>query len=210
MRADITDVDPGRHLAPAGLRATLPGRRGRDTIAAYRIAPPHLKRRGLPVATIDIDIDTTLPPERVMAAMLDFTPNRTKIWRGLAPEIYEVYEVGETTAEIREGNVKPVRVWAREHYDWSKPNKVTWTVTESNFCNPGSFVSMDVAPNGTGGSKIHLHWDRTGSTLKGKFMVRMMKLTKGKLIKESVATNLARLAASGQPGPPASDTQPTQ
>ena len=41
-------------------------------------------------------------------------------------------------------------------------------------------------------------------------MARMMKLTKGKPIKDSVAGNLARLAASGQPGPPASDTQPTQ
>jgi hypothetical protein len=147
-------------------------------------------------------IDTALPPDRVIAALLDFSPNRTKIWRDLAPEIYEVYEVGETTAEIREGNVKPIKAWARERYDWSKPNNVTWTVMESNFSKPGGFVSVDVTPNGTGGSKVHLHWDRTGSNLKGRFVVRLMKLTNGKLIKDSVSRNLARLAAADQPGPP--------
>jgi hypothetical protein len=39
-----------------------------------------------------------------------------------------------------------VRIWAKEHYDWSTSELVTWTVQESNFSAPGSYVSAVLGP----------------------------------------------------------------
>jgi hypothetical protein len=143
---------------------------------------------------VEMDIDTTLPPEVVRAALLDFSPRRPQIWPGLDPNLYEVYSVGETSAEIREGTKAPgMTVWARERYDWSSPDTVTWTVLESNFSQPGSFVSARVQPGSSGGSHIHLTWNRTPSSLKGRIAMFVIVRTKGKPVKASFEKALQRL-----------------
>jgi len=85
-----------------------------------------------------------------------------------------VYSVGETEADVREGQDKPV-MWAREHYDWSTPNKVTWTVTESEALAPGSYVSLATKPAAGGGSDVHVVWDRTGTNRTGNIAALMMR-----------------------------------
>src|SRR5262245_21556028 len=131
----------------------------------------------------EIDFETALPPTEVIQALTNFTPQRPDIWPGLARQYYEVYSVGETSADVREGGTKPVKVWAKEHYDWSTPGTVTWTVKESDFCTPGSFVSVRADPSGAGGSKVHLTWERFPSNAKGRFIIAMMKLVGPKVIK---------------------------
>ena len=94
---------------------------------------------------IVLDLDSPCPPSaRSMPCLIDFSDLRAEVWPGLAREFYEVYSVGETSTEVREGSIDPIRVWAREHYDWSTPWTVRWTVTESNFCTPGSGVAVTV------------------------------------------------------------------
>jgi len=148
------------------------------------------------VAKIEMDVDTKLPPDKVIAALTDFTGRRPDIWKGLSREYYEVYSVGDTWAEVREGNVKPIRTWAKERYDWSTPGKVTWTVSESNFCKPGSFVSADVTPGSDGGSHIHITWSREPSNMKGRMVVAMLTLTKGGPIPKYTKKTLDGLAES--------------
>jgi polyketide cyclase/dehydrase/lipid transport protein len=147
------------------------------------------------MAKFEVDVDTKLSPERVRAAMLDFTDRRPDIWPGLAREMYKVYSVGETEAEVQEGSTKPVKVWARERYDWSDPQTITWTVLESSFSNPGSHVSMTVTPGAAAGSHVHILWDRTGSNWKGKMMVAMMKRMGPKIIGPYMKKTLDGLAA---------------
>ena len=125
-----------------------------------------------------MEVETKLAPDKVIEALTDFSPARPDIWKGLAREYYEVYSVGDTWAEVREGNVKPIRTWAKERYDWSKPGTVTWTVNESNFCKPGSYVSAEVTPGRDGGSHVHITWNREPSNLKGRLVVTMLTLTK--------------------------------
>jgi hypothetical protein len=58
--------------------------------------------------------------------------------------------VGNTFADVQEGSKMPgMTVWAKEHYDWSAPELITWTVRESNFCAPGSYVLARSAPEKT-------------------------------------------------------------
>lgn len=128
---------------------------------------------------VHFDIASSLPPEKIMGAMLDFSDRRPDIWPGLARKFYEVYEVGETTATIREGSGAPFNVWAREHYDWGTPWRVSWTVEESNFCAPGNGVVMTVEPR-PDGSNVHIDWERTPTSIKGKIIIPMVASNGGK------------------------------
>src|SRR6266705_3036014 len=108
-------------------------------------------RGGSSMPKVELDIETSVSPERVQAALLDFSERRPEMWPGIEPSLYEVYSVGETSAEIKEGSKLPgTTVWARERYDWSTPGLITWTVEESNFCAPGSHVSAAIARRSDG------------------------------------------------------------
>jgi hypothetical protein len=141
-----------------------------------------------------MDVETRLPPETVRSALIDFGPDRPQVWPGITPDLYQVYSVGETSAEIKEGTRLPVgEFWAKEHYDWSDAKTVRWTVVESNFCTPGSFVSATLEPRDDGGTRVQLQWERSGTSLRGKFMGRMIALSKGKPVAASFEKALRRL-----------------
>jgi hypothetical protein len=143
---------------------------------------------------VALDVETTLAPERVREALLDFSARRPEIWPGIEPSLYEVYSVGETSAEVKEGSKAPgMTVWARERYDWSQPNTIRWTVLESNFCEPGGYVEAVLHPRENGGTRIHLEWDRTGTTRSGKFAIGLIARTGGRPIARSVRKGLERL-----------------
>ncbi len=143
---------------------------------------------------VETDVETSLAPEDVRAALLDFSERRPEIWPGLSSSLYEVYAVGETTADVKEGTKLPLgSFWAREHYDWADPRTVRWTVRDSNFCTPGSFVSATLHPRDSGGTRVHIHWERTGTTLLGRLAARMIVATKGKPVAASVEKALRRL-----------------
>jgi hypothetical protein len=142
---------------------------------------------------LEFDLETSASPERVIAALTDFSERRPDIWPGLSRDWYEVYSVGETTAEVREGTGgKRSPIWAREHYDWSTPGVVTWTVQESPFSKPGSFVSAKVDPKQGGGSRIHVTWKREGKGLSG-VVIGLIKLTNGKPVAASIKKALRKL-----------------
>jgi hypothetical protein len=136
---------------------------------------------------VELDVDTRVPPEQVRAALLDFSDRRPEIWPGIEPSLYEVYSVGTSTADVKEGSKMPgMAVWAREHYDWSDPQVVTWTVRESNFCAPGSYVSAAITPRDGGGSRIHVTWNRTPTTAGGRFGAWLIVATRGKPVAASI------------------------
>jgi hypothetical protein len=134
-----------------------------------------------------MDIDTDVSPAVITAALTDFTAERPRIWPGIDPTQYQVYEIGDHWAEIREGT--SASIWARERYDWSKPGNVTWTVQESQLFTPGDYVSADITPRGTG-SHVDIHWQRRGRNLNGKLAVALIVLTRGWLVKRSMMKGL--------------------
>jgi hypothetical protein len=152
------------------------------------------------VPHIEMTIENDLAPALIRSALLDFTPNRPEVWPGLSADEYKVYAVGDTWAEIREGNGGAI--WARERYDWSDPETVVWTVQESGFSKPVSFVSARITPNGTG-SRIHVVWDRRPSSLIGRAVMALIWITRGYPVKRSLMAGLARIAAQPHGSPPA-------
>jgi hypothetical protein len=143
---------------------------------------------------VEVDIETATAPEEVRAALLDFTARRPEIWPGIAPTQYEVYRVEATSADIKEGSkVLGGTFWAKEHYDWSTPGVITWTVQESNFCAPGSSVSAAISPLEGGGSRIHVTWDRTPTSLMGRIAAFAIVRSKGKPVRASMEMGLKRI-----------------
>jgi len=143
---------------------------------------------------VELDIETSASSEAVRAALLDFSDRRPEIWPGIDPSLYEVYAVGDTFADVQEGSKMPgTSIWAKEHYDWSTSGLVTWTVQESNFCAPGSYVSAAIAPRRDGGSRIHVIWNRTPTSMVGRLATVMIQLTGGKPIAASMRKALDKL-----------------
>ena len=148
--------------------------------------------------SLDTAVETSLSPDAVRAALLDFSERRPDVWPGLSRELYEVYSVGETTAEVKEGTKLPFGAfWAREGYDWSHPDTVRWTVQQSNFCAPGSYVSATLRPREGGGTHVAIHWERTPTSLLGRVATGLIVATKGKPIAASVEKALRKLETSG-------------
>jgi hypothetical protein len=146
------------------------------------------------MARFEFDLDTTLPTKKITDYMLDFSERRPEIWPDLAPEFYEVYEVGETSADVKEGSVMPgMKVWAKEHYDWSTPGTISWKAVESNFCTPGSGVEFRLTDRKDGGTHIHGTWERHPASFVGRIIVGLAVLTRGKVITSGISKSIRHL-----------------
>ena len=145
------------------------------------------------LARFVFDLRTDATPGAVRAALLDFSDSRPGSWPGLPADQYEVYEVGDTWAEIREGYRGPI--WWRERYEWSASGTVVCTAVASGFGAPGSSVTWDIEPADGGGSAVHIIWDRRGETLFGRLFVGLMAMTRGYFVRRSVQLGLTRIAA---------------
>src|SRR6516225_8331451 len=135
---------------------------------------------------VTFGMHTGLAPEQVLGMLTDFSGRRPELWPTLARELYEVYEVHPTNADVKEGSTWPTRMWERVHYDWSEPDRVRWTVQESNCFARGSYVEVTVKEAATGGSHVHVDWSRAGIGLKGKALVGLVVLTGGTIIRRKV------------------------
>ncbi|WP_319457687.1 MULTISPECIES: hypothetical protein [unclassified Mycobacterium] len=115
-------------------------------------------------ARFDFDFVTTARPDQVIELMTDFSPNRPHRWPASSEKAFEVYHLGETEADIREGQDFP-KLWATWHYDWSTPGTVTLTVVDSDAIAAGSVMSLTATPTAGGGSSVHGVWEQTSKNL---------------------------------------------
>jgi hypothetical protein len=142
---------------------------------------------------LEVEVGSDVAPELIRRALLDFSDRRPEIWPQLDPKTYLVHWVGDASAEVTEGSPMP-KVWSRERYDWSHPSIITWTAVESNFCTPGSHISMDIAPNEAGGSRVTVIWDRTAANLRGRINLAIIKLGGNRLLRWATRKSLADVA----------------
>lgn len=78
------------------------------------------------------------------------------MWPDVHAEYLEVHEMGDTYAEVTEGNPWPIgHVWERLRYDWSDPRALRGTVVDSNLFRPGSTWELWATPE-NGGSLVEI------------------------------------------------------
>ena len=81
------------------------------------------------MSTIHLNQTTTATPEQFVAGLTDFGPGRSKLFGNSADEYLKVHDQGPGQADVTEGSGG---IWERLHYDWSDPNRVVMTTTDSN------------------------------------------------------------------------------
>lgn len=141
-------------------------------------------------------LETKATPDQSFRAFTDFTDRRTEIWReSLDPAKYEVREVGDTWAVVKEGTASPA-LWAVERYEWSRPTSVRWKALESNFCRPGSGVELTIAPGSDGGSRVQATWHRSSRGVTGLVIVPLIRLIGPRTFPRDWAKVLDRFADS--------------
>jgi hypothetical protein len=124
---------------------------------------------------------TTATPEQYVAGLTDFGPGRADLFGNSADSYLEVNSMGSTEADVTEGSGG---VWERLHYDWSDPDRVVLTTTDSNAWGGASSHTYTFTRNSDGTTAIDYVVVREGKNLKGRFLELVFKTVgKGKLEK---------------------------
>jgi hypothetical protein len=116
------------------------------------------------MSTIHLHQRTTLTPEQYIAGLTDFGPGRAKLFGNSADEYLKVHDRSSSQADVTEGSNG---IWERLHYDWSDPNRVVLTTTDSNLWGgaSGHTYTFTRLPGGT--TDIDVVIIRDGKNLKG-------------------------------------------
>ena len=142
--------------------------------------------------TVRVAADTHIAPEIVLDAARDFSARRAELWPDVHVEHLHIHEIGETFAEVTEGNPWPIgHVWERLRYDWSEPGSVKGVVTDSNIFAPGSTWELHATPR-NGGSRVEILAVRNLRGLKGWSLYPFFPLG---LARQSVAEHLRHFLA---------------
>ena len=119
------------------------------------------------MSTIHLHQSTTLTPEQYVAGLTDFGPGRSKLFGNSADEYLKVHSRGRTEADVTEGSGG---IWERLRYDWSDPNHVVLTTTDSNTWGGESSHTYNFTRRPDGLTDIDVVVVRDGKNLKGRLL----------------------------------------
>ena len=119
------------------------------------------------MSTIHFHQTTTLTPEQFIAGLTDFGPGRSKLFGNSTDEYLKVHSKGSNAADITEGSGG---IWERLHYDWSDPNHVVLTTTDSNLWGGRSGHTYTFTRQPDGKTDIDVVIVRDGKNLKGRVL----------------------------------------
>ena len=117
------------------------------------------------MSTIRFNQTTTSTPEQFVAGLTDFGPGRSELFGNSADEYLEVHDQGAGQADVTEGSGG---VWERLHYDWSDPNRVVMTTTDSNIWGGASSHTYTFTRQPDGTTEVDAVVVREGKNLRGR------------------------------------------
>jgi hypothetical protein len=119
------------------------------------------------MSTIHFHRSTAASPEQFIAGLTDFGAGRSELFPNSADGDLEVHHQGACDADVTEGSGG---IWERLHYDWSDPNRVVLTTTDSNIWGgaSGHIYTFTRQPDGT--TDIDVVVVRDGKNLKGRVL----------------------------------------
>jgi hypothetical protein len=119
------------------------------------------------MSTIHLHQTTTSTPEQYVAGLTDFGPGRSKLFGNSADGYLKVHDRGRSQADVTEGSGG---IWERLHYDWSDPNHVVLTTTDSNTWEGASGHTYTFTRRPDGLTDIDVVVVRDGKNLKGRLL----------------------------------------
>ncbi len=119
------------------------------------------------MSTIHFHQTTSSTPEQFIAGLTDFGPGRSKVFGNSADEYLKVHHRGPKEADVTEGSGG---IWERLHYDWSDPNRVVMTTTDSNIWGGRSGHTYTFTRRPDGMTDLDAVVVREGKNLKGRVL----------------------------------------
>ena len=116
------------------------------------------------MSTIHLHQTTTLTPEQYIAGLTDFGAGRSKLFANSADEYLKLHQLGRNDADVTEGSGG---IWERLHYEWSDPNQVVLTTTDSNIWGGTSGHTYTFTRHLDGSTDIDVTVVREGKNFKG-------------------------------------------
>jgi hypothetical protein len=140
------------------------------------------------MSTIHFKETTSSTPEQFVAGLTDFGPGRSKLFPNSADGYLKVHDQGPTQADVTEGSGG---VWERLHYDWSDPNRVVLTTTDSNLWGGHSGHTYTFIRRPDGKTDVDYVVVREGKNLRGRLLGAVIG-TVGKSRLEKAFTNAVK------------------
>jgi len=116
------------------------------------------------MSTIHIHRTTSSTPEQYIAGLTDFGPGRSELFGNSADEYLKVHHKGISEADVTEGSSG---IWERLHYDWSNPDRVILSTTDSNVWGGASGHTYNFTRRPDGLTEIDVTVVRDGKNFKG-------------------------------------------
>ena len=135
---------------------------------------------------------TTLTPEQFVAGLTDFGPGRSKLFGNSADEYPKVHYLGGSEADVTEGSLG---IWERLYYDWSDPNQVVLTTTDSNVWESGSGYTYTFKRQPSGSTGIHVVLVREGKNFKGQVLGFMLRTIGRRILEKAFEKSLQAIEA---------------
>ncbi|HJQ41738.1 MAG TPA: hypothetical protein VJ831_01520 [Jatrophihabitantaceae bacterium] len=149
--------------------------------------------------TMHFTLNTTATPEQFRAGLTDFGPGRAKLFVNSRAGYLKVHSAGPTDADVTEGSAG---IWERLHYDWSDPNHITLTTTDSNAWGGNSGHTYTLTPQPDGTTEVDVVIVRDPKNLKGRALGALLQLGGRRVIAKAFANTLKAIEARAQAAPP--------
>ena len=152
------------------------------------------------MATINLTATTTATPEQFVEALTDFGPGRSELFGNSADEYLEVHYQDAGHADVTEGSGG---VWERLSYDWTDPDRVVLTTTDSNVWGGASGHTYTFARQIDGTTAVDAVVIREGKNLKGRLLAVVLGTVGKRVLAKAFAQTVEAIEARNEsPMPP--------
>jgi hypothetical protein len=135
---------------------------------------------------------TTLTPEQFVAGLTDFGPGRSTLFGNSADECLKVHYLRRSEADVTEGSLG---IWERLYYDWSDPDQVVLTTTDSNVWESGSGYTYTFKRQPSGSTGIHVVLVREGKNFKGQVLGFVLRTVGRRILEKAFEKSVKAIEA---------------
>ena len=149
-------------------------------------------------AQIHFHRTTKVTPEQYIAGLTDFGPDRSKLFGNSADGYLKVHHQGPREADVTEGSAG---IWERLHYDWSNPNRVVMTTTDSNLWGGGSGHTYTFTRRPDGTTDLDAVVVRDGKNIKGRALGFVLAIFGERVLGRELAKTVKAIEARNGASP---------
>jgi hypothetical protein len=144
------------------------------------------------MSTVHLNQTTTATPEQFVAGLSDFGPGRSTLFGNSADEYLKVHDQGPGHADVTEGSRG---IWERLHYDWSDPNRVVMTTTDSNVWGGGSGHTYTLTRQPEGVTDVDVVVVREGKNFKGRVLAVLVGIAGKRILGKALGNTVKAIEA---------------